>query len=165
MARCAPPHRGPSTRLGRVIGLIATLPICLLCICSSWADTCTGYDVVTAAPSVTTDMGHGLKVTGLKSQSVLLSNDSIYNLVSGECAGAMLQTPDGKIQLEGYCVRHDKAGDIFSTAWSQAPSADKGEWKATGGTGKYAGRQDSGWWQVLHADAKVYVSKWGGDCR
>jgi len=116
------------------------------------------------APGETTDFGHGLKQTRLKAKSVLLSGNSLYNLVAGECVGIMLQTPDGKPQLEGYCVRHDKAGDTFSTAWSQAPGADKGEWRATGGTGKYAGKQDSGWWQVLYADANVVVSKWGGDC-
>ena len=136
------------------------MPLGLLCMSSSWADTCAGNEVSMIAPSETTDLGHGLKQTRLKSHVVLLSNDPIYNLTVGECAGAMLQTPDGKTQMAGYCVRHDKAGDTFSTAWSQAPGADKGEWRATGGTGK----QDSGWWQVLYADANVVVSKWGGDC-
>jgi hypothetical protein len=154
-----------STRVRRAIGWAAVLPFGFLYMSSSWADTCTGYEVATLGPNETTDFGHGLKQIRLKSQPVLLSDNSLYNLLVGECVGAMLQTPDGKTQSSGYCVRHDKAGDSLSTAWSQAPGADKGEWHATGGTGKYAGRQDSGWWQVLHADAKVYVSKWGGNCR
>jgi hypothetical protein len=153
-----------STRLGRVIGLIAALPIGLLCMSSSRADTCTGYDVLVMSPSEATDLGHGMKQIRVKAQSVVLSNDSVYNLVVGECAGTMLQTPDGKTQSAGYCARHDKAGDTQSVAWRQAPGDDKGAWKSTGGTGKYAGKQDSGWFQDVYADAKVIVSKWGGDC-
>ena len=102
MAHCTVPHRKLSMRLGRVIPLIAALPLGLLCMSPSWADTCTGNDVNMIAPGETTDFGHGLKQTSLKAKSVLLSGNSLYNLVAGECVGIMLQTPDGKTQLEGY---------------------------------------------------------------
>ena len=154
-----------STRLGRVIGWTAVLPFAIWGTSPSWADNCTGYDVLTVAPSDTTDLGQGMKLTRWKAQSVLLSNDSIYNLLVGECGATILQNPDGKTQVAGNCARRDRDGNTESDAWSQAPGADKGQWNAAGGTGKYAGRQDSGWYQQVYADAKVIVSRWGGDWR
>ena len=52
-----------------------------------------------------------------------------------------------------------------ATLGARRPGADKGQWNAAGGTGQYAGKQDSGWYQQVYADAKVIVSRWGGDCR
>ena len=46
--------------------------------------------------------------------------------------------PDGKTQSMGHCARRDKDGDTQSISWQQEPGADKGVWKSTGGTGKYA---------------------------
>ena len=65
----------------------------------------------------------------------------------------------------GYCARRDKDGDTQSISWHSAPGADKGVWKATGGSGKFAGRQDSGWFQNAVSDGKMSVSKWGGTCK
>jgi hypothetical protein len=67
----------------------------------------------------------------------------IVNLVGGECAGTILQTEDGKTQQVGYCARHDKDGGTQSISFHQAPGADKGEWKSTGGTGQFAGKAGS----------------------
>jgi hypothetical protein len=71
---------------------------------------------------------------------------------------------DGKTQQTGYCARRDKDGDTTSISFYWPPGADKGEWKSTGGTGKFAGKQGSGWAQVVLADGKNLVVKWGGDC-
>jgi hypothetical protein len=148
--------------LRRAIGCTAVLS--LVCMSASWADTCTGYDVNVSQAAETTDLGHGLKQSSFRSQSVLISHDSIYNLVEGECAGTALVGEDGKAQSTGYCARKDKEGDTQSISWHQAPGADKGEWKWTGGTGKFAGKHDSGWFQNVLEDGKVSVVKWGGDC-
>jgi len=64
----------------------------------------------------------------------------------------------------GYCARHDKDGDTQSISFHQAPGADKGEWKSTEGTGKFAGMVGSGWFQNVLMDGKNSVVKWGGDC-
>ena len=156
--------RAFSIRLSRVIGYAAVLPLGIMCMSSSWADTCTGYDVLVAQSAEPTDLGKGLKQTSFRQESVVLSNDSVYKMVAGECSGNILQTEDGKTQIMGYCARRDKDGDTQSIAFHQAPGADKGEWKSTGGTGKYAGKQDSGWAQTVLADGKIMVVKWGGDC-
>jgi hypothetical protein len=118
-----------------------------------------------AQSAETTDLGHGLKLTRFKSQSILISNDSALNLATGECSGTTLQTEDGKTQSSGYCARRDKNGDTQSISFRQAPGTDKGEWKATGGTGKFAGKQNSGWYQMVRADGNMLVTKWGGDCQ
>jgi hypothetical protein len=113
------------------------------------ADNCTGYDALVSQSAETIDLGHGLKQTSSRSQSILFSNDSMYNLVAGECASTMLQTEDGKAQSMGYCSRRDKDGDTQSIAFHFAPGVDKGEWKSIGGTGKFAGKQGSGWAQAV----------------
>jgi len=132
------------------------------------ADNCTGVDVLvtqTAETAETTEIAKDHTITIWKAYSVLVSPDSIYNNTSGECSGTILSTPDGKTQSMGYCVRHDKDGDTQSISWHQAPGADKGVWKSTGGSGKFAGNQDSGWFQGVMADGAMSVSNWGGSCR
>ena len=151
-----------SLRLLRLIGYTALLGT--MGVSASWADNCTGYDAGVTQSAETTDLGHGLKQTSVRSTSMLFSNDSMYNLVGGECAATVLQTEDGKTQQMGYCARHDKDGDTLSIAFHLAPGADKGEWKSTGGTGKFAGKGGSGWFQNVLMDGKNSVVKWGGDC-
>jgi hypothetical protein len=142
----------------------AILSLGIMGVSSSRADNCTGYDALVSQSAETIDLGHGLKQTSSRSQSILFSNDSVYNLVAGECASTMLQTEDGKAQSMGYCSRRDKDGDTQSIAFHFAPGADKGEWKSIGGTGKFAGKQGSGWAQAVLVDGKNVVVKWGGDC-
>jgi hypothetical protein len=58
-------------------------------------------------------------------------------------------------------ARHDKDGDAQAISTRLAPGADKIEWKSVSGTGKYAGKQDSGWAQMIFAEGKVVVVKMG----
>jgi len=130
---------------------------------SAWADNCTGYDASTNLSLETLDLGHGLKQTSVRSTSILISENSIFNMLAGECAGTILQTEDGKTQAAGYCSRRDKDGDTESISWHQDPGAEKGEWKATGGTGKFAGKEDNkGWYQAVFGDGKHSITRWGG---
>jgi hypothetical protein len=125
---------------------------------------CTGYDVLVTTSADTRDLGNGMKLTTFQSESVLTSEDSIYHLATGQCSGTALATPDGKVQSTGHCARRDKDGHSQSIQWSQGPGAEKGVWKSTGGTGKFAGKTDSGWYQNVRTDGKMTVTKWGGDC-
>jgi hypothetical protein len=153
-----------SPRFRRIMGYTAILSLGIMGASSSWADNCTGYDPGVTLSAETTDLGHGLKLTSVRSTSMLISTDSIFNLVGGECAGTVLQTEDGKTQQMGYCARRDKDGDTQSISFHQAPGADKGEWKSMEGTGKFAGKQGTGWFQFVLQDGKNAVVKWGGDC-
>ena len=152
--------------MSRTMLLVSTaiLSLGIMGVSSSRADNCTGYDALVSQSTETIDLGHCVKQTSSRSQSILFSNDSMYNLVAGECASTMLQTEDGKAQSMGYCSRRDKDGDTQSIAFHFAPGADKAEWKSTGGTGKFAGKQGSGWAQAVLVDGKNTVVKWGGDC-
>jgi hypothetical protein len=129
------------------------------------ADNCTGYDALVAISSETLEVGKGHTLTVIRNESILISDDSIYHLTTGECAGTVLATPDGKTRSSGHCARRDKDGDTQSIEWSQAPGAEKGTWKSTGGTGKFAGKDHSGWFQIVRTDGQMLVTKWGGTCK
>ena len=140
-----------------------------LVICSSplarAADNCTGVDVLVTQTAETTEIAKNHTISIWKAFSVLASPGTIYNNATGECSGITLTTPDGKTQSMGYCARRDKDGDTQSIAWHSAPGAEKGVWKATGGSGKFAGKQDSGWFQFARGDGKMAVTNWGGTCQ
>jgi hypothetical protein len=128
------------------------------------ADNCTGYDALVTLSDETLVLGEGHSLTVFQAESMMVSDNSIYHLTMGECSGTTLATPDGKVRHSGYCLRRDKDGDTQSIEWSQGPGAERGMWKATGGTGKFAGKTDSGWFQELRADGKMILTKWGGTC-
>lgn len=129
------------------------------------ADNCTGYDVLVTQTAETADLGKGHTLTFVRQASVLITEDApIFNLVSGECQGSILTTPDGKARASGHCARRDKDGDTQSIEWAQAPGAQRNMWKLTGGTGKFAGKTGSGWAEGVRSDGKIYVVKWGGTC-
>src|SRR5689334_11302127 len=88
----------PSTRLCRIAGWAAAISLGLIGVSPSWADNCTGYSVDFTESAETTDLGQGTKQTTVRQQSIALSNDSVYNLVAGECSGVFQQTQDGKTQ-------------------------------------------------------------------
>lgn len=134
-------------------------------IAPSWADNCSGQDTLVTKSIETADLGNGLTKTVWAAYSVVTSSDSIYTLLVGECSTTILQTPDGKTQSAGFCARHDKDNDTASIAIHQAPGADKIEWKASGGSGKYADKHDVGWAQQVFAEGPITVTKWGGDCK
>jgi hypothetical protein len=125
------------------------------------ADNCTGYDALVTISSETLDVGKGHTLTVFRAESIVISDDhdSIYHLTTGECAGTMLATPDGKERWSGHCARRDKDGDTYSLEWSHAPGAEKNMWKSTGGTGKFAGKDGSGWAQNVRTDGKMGVFK------
>ena len=128
------------------------------------ADNCTGYDVLVTSSAETLDVGKGTTLTVFRSQSILISEKTIYHLATGECSGSALVTPDGKVRVSGHCARRDKDGDTQSIEFSQAPGANKGAWKSTSGTGKFAGKNDAGWFQEARTDGKMQISTWGGTC-
>ena len=85
-------------------------------------------------------------------------------MVGGVCAGTSVTTSDKQAYAMGYCARHDADGDAQTIVWHMAPGAEKGEWKSIDGTGKYAGKKDSGWFQGVYGDGKISMVLWGGTC-
>ena len=131
----------------------------------AYADNCTGLDVQVMQTKEKTELGKGHTIEIVKLYSQMVSTDwSKRNGTTGECSGAVLLTPDGKWQAQGYCAWRDKDGDTYNTSWHKAPMDMAGTWKQLGGTGKFAGTQDSGWWQSAWTDGVMSANTWGGTC-
>jgi len=130
------------------------------------ADNCRGWDVLTTLSSETLDLGKDHTLTVIRQTSALTSDNSpISDQVTGECTGSILTMPGGAVRAVGYCLRHDKDGDSASIEWGLEPGATRGYWKATAGTGKFAGRADAGWAELVRTDGKIEMFKWGGTCK
>ena len=127
------------------------------------ADNCTGRvnNVAISAETIEVAKGHTMAI--FVSNSITTSENSANNAV-GKCGGYAITTPDGKTRLVGVCARKTKDGDSWSDEWVLEPGAERGTWKQSGGTGVFAGKKWSGWWQPISDDGKVFMGKWGGDC-
>ncbi|MCC7547373.1 MAG: hypothetical protein IT532_06385 [Burkholderiales bacterium] len=131
------------------------------------ARDCSGYNTHVNISLESTKLADGHVMIVSRASDILVTDDPkhIYNLMMGECSGTLLTTPDGKTSGLGHCLRKDKDGDTASIDWSLPAGSDKGTWKSTGGTGKYADLQSSGWWQPAASDGgKLGVNRWGGTC-
>ena len=126
------------------------------------ADNCSGYysQVVTELQSL--DLGGGHKLAMFITKSTDGSTDSPFT-GTGQCTGYALTTPDGKTRMAGVCGRKSKDGS-WSDTWALEPGADRGTGKLAGGTGAFAGKSGSGWWQDITSENGVTVGKWGGNC-
>ena len=147
---------------------VAAVPLSACLVAgTAQARDCSGYDVLVNQISDTMELAKGHSLTVTKDASIITTADpkDIYNLTTGACAGTFLTTPDGKTRGAGHCLRKDKDGDTESIEWALAPGSEKGTWRSTGGTGKFAGVVDSGWWQGAVADGKMVVTSWGGTCK
>lgn len=108
----------------------------------------------------TVELAKGHTQTSFIFSSITTSDNSPMN-AAGECSGYALTTPDGKTRVTGICSRKTKDGDSFSDAWVLEPGADKGTFKLVGGTGVFAGKTWSGWWQGTLEDGKMASGKFG----
>ena len=152
-------------RLLKAILLKATLAlgsVGLLCG-PALADNCNGrYTNVTVSSEVL-EVAKGHTVTFFVTRTSTTSDNSPFNAV-GECGGYFLTMPDGKVRASGICTRKGNNGDSESDVFSLEPGAERGVWKLVAGTGAFAGKNDSGWWQGLVDDGKANTGTWGGTC-
>lgn len=106
-------------------------------------------------------------VASVKFTSVIVSDDpsAPFHLASGECTGAAVLGPDGKIAAaSGHCARKDKDGDLIFEDWV-VPSPGKGTSKVTRGTGKFANASWTYEFQHRPLHAPTAAVTWKGDCR
>jgi hypothetical protein len=130
------------------------------------ADNCSGSEATFDNQTEIVELSKDHSVTLVRSASILFSEDApAYHLTAGECTGSVLTTPDGKAQGTGHCLRRDKDGDSWSLEWALPPGTDKGTWKTTSGTGKFASKRSAGWFQEVRRDGKMAALKWGGTCK
>jgi len=141
--------------------LAATIGLALYA--AAYADNCTGRVNNVAISSETIEVAKGHTMAIFVAHSVTTSENSPHNNV-GKCGGYAITTPDGKTRLVGVCARKSKDADSFSDEWVLEAGAERGTWRQIGGTGIFAGKKSSGWFQPISDDGKVYMGRWGGNC-
>ncbi len=146
-------------RIGCFVALVASAGLPAFA-----ADNCSGtYDNVTTSTS-TFEGAKGHSMTSfVYNQFTRSENAPLFNVV-GECTGHMVTTPDGKVQMAGACIQKAAEGASYSTTWELAPGAERGTWKRIAGTGKFAGKKASGWFQTQFFEGKLVFGVWGGTC-
>jgi hypothetical protein len=132
------------------------------------AGKCAGTNINNLVSWDQTEIAKGTTHATLRVTSVTVSDDpsAPSHLVSGECIGVCVMTPDGKTKCSGTCARADKDGDVLNEEWvSTNDAGDKGTWKNTGGTGKFAKAGNTAQWEVHKLQGKATAVRWVGNCQ
>ena len=145
-------------KLGLAIGTA-----CSFCT-PALGENCGGRWTNVTQSAETIDLGNGHTLTIFSARGSSTSDNSAYVGV-GQCGGYVLTTPDGKSRLGYACARKTKNGDSWSDFGGIEPGADRGTWKQSGGTGPFAGKNNSGWWQAVVDDGKTTTGVWSGNCQ
>jgi hypothetical protein len=130
---------------------------------SAIAQSCSGHYGNMNVQYTSFEVGEGHKVDSYIFRQALNSTNSPLNVV-GECSGFTHTMPDGRVRMSGVCAYRSKEGG-YVNEWAMEPGAARGTWKATAGTGVFAGKAMSGWWENMIADGPQVLGKWGGNCR
>jgi len=143
--------------------IYAAMPALVALSSPCLADNCTGHwtNVNISAETLEIDKGH--KVVYFVSHGSATSENSADNAV-GRCGGYALTLPDGTVKMAGVCVRQTKDGDSWADEWALEPGAKRGTWKLMQGTGVFANKKWSGWWEPIVSEGKIGMGKWGGNC-
>ena len=142
----------------------AVLSLTLVWSNSLLAENCSGRWTNVGQSAETIDLGNGHTLTIFSARGSATSDNSPMTGV-GQCGGYVLTTPDGKSRLSYACARKTKNGDSWSDFGGIEPGADRGTWKQSGGTGVFAGKNNSGWWQAVVEDGKTTTGIWSGNCQ
>ena len=130
---------------------------------ASRADNCSGYAAEVNKSHEQIELSTGNVMSSFTGYDIVTSDDDPNsNGEMGECYGSWLATSDGKSRGAGFCAFKDKDGDTEYVQWEA--NATEGTWKDVGGTGKWAGKRNSGWTKVVARDDKRTLLRWGGTC-
>ena len=133
-----------------------------------FAAKCAGTNINNMVSWEPTEISKGTTLATLRITSVTVSDDhsAPNHLVSGECIGSFLTTPDGKTEGRVFCARKDKDGDVLNEeAITVGGSGSKGTWKNVGGTGKFANATGTAQWEVMPLQGKMAAVRWVGNCQ
>ena len=153
--------------VSKVLILAAAALVCAGPV-SAFAARCAGTNINNLVSWEQTEIAKGTTLATLRITSVTVADDhgAPYHLVSGECIGTFLNTPDGKTTATGYCARRDKDGDVLNEEWVSTESGgSKGTWKLAGGTGKFARAAGTAQWEFSQLQGKSAAVRWVGDCK
>lgn len=127
---------------------------------------CAGSNINNSVTWTPADIVKGSTTSILRITSVTVSDDpsAPYHLVSGECVGAYLGAPEGKVRISGFCARKDKDGDVLYEEWTSG-GGGMGSSKFIGGTGKFAKTTGAFNWQHTPLYGTTAVVRWSGECQ
>jgi hypothetical protein len=151
--------------MARNLTFLGSFGAILLTANAAFADNCTGEYTNVGVSAQTFEVAPGHKVTFFLARSSSVTDGTSAFDIVGECGGYTLTMPDGKTVTNGICTRKGKDGDSESDEFSMEPGAERGTWKQVSGTGTYAGKNNSGWYQPTMSDGTTNIGKWGGNCQ
>lgn len=134
----------------------------------SFAGKCSGTNINNLVSWEPSEISKGTTLAIMRATSVTVSDDpsAAYHLISGECIGQFVTTPDGKTAASGSCARRDKDGDVLNEDWVSTDGVgNKGTWKFTGGTGKFANAKGTAQWEFSPLQGKMGAVRWMGNCQ
>jgi hypothetical protein len=144
-----------------VLAVLAAAPA----VC--FAGKCAGTNINNMVSWEPTEIYKGTTLATLRITSVTVNDDPTApnHLVSGECIGSFITTPDGKTEGRVFCARKDKDGDVLNEeATTVGGTGSKGTWKNVGGTGKFANATGTAQWEVIPLQGKMAAVRWVGNC-
>lgn len=147
------------------LGLIVA---CCAAPAVSLAAKCSGTNINNLVSWEPTEIGKGTTLAIMRITSVTVNDDpsAAYHLISGECIGQFLTSPDGKTMASGSCARRDKDGDVLNEEWVATDGiGNKGTWKLSGGTGKFANAKGTAQWEFSQLQGKMAAVRWVGNCQ
>lgn len=147
---------------------LGVLLACSTAPVTALAAKCSGTNINNVVSWEPTEISKGTTLATLRASSVTVSDDpsAAYHLVSGECIGTFLTTPDGKTTGSGSCARRDKDGDVLNEEWVATDGMGaKGSAKLVGGTGKFAKASGSMQWEFTPLQGKSSAVRWTGNCQ
>jgi hypothetical protein len=134
----------------------------------SFAGKCAGTNINNVVSWEPSEIAKGTTLAIVRITSVVVSDDPsvAYHLISGECVGQFLTTPDGKTVGNGSCARKDKDGDVLNEEWVATDgTGNNGTWKSAGGTGKFANVTGAAKYQTIMSQGKTNAVRWVGNCQ
>ncbi len=126
------------------------------------SDQCGEYTSVDIGEA-TVEMGKKTAFVHFRSSTQLnAAEGSKYNNLTGQCTGGALVFPDQTLEAQGLCAVQDVDGDVLTYTFTQARGQKEGRYARKGGTGKFAGSRETGWFRPVKLDGEITRGEWGG---
>lgn len=142
--------------------LLASLIMLLMCAhAAAKSDQCGEYTSVDLGEA-TVDMGKKTTFVHFRSSTQMhAAEGSKYNNLTGQCTGGALVFADQTLEAEGLCAVEDVDGDVLTYTFTQS-RGQEGRYARKGGTGKFAGSRETGWFRPIKLDGEITRGEWGG---
>jgi len=143
--------------------LLASLIVLLLCSHAiAKSDQCGEYTSVDLGEA-SVDMGKKTTFVHFRSTTQMHAADgSKYNNLTGQFTGGALVFADQTLEAEGLCAVEDIDGDVLTYTFTQSRGQKEGRYARKGGTGKFAGSRETGWFRPIKLDGEITRGEWGG---